>query len=222
MTGDTYTQKYKELSEDQQQYYGVLTALDEQVGRLRKELRKHHIEENTVLFYTSDNGPEGNMVENRKQGMTNGLKGRKRSLYEGGIRVPGILEWPGKINAGIKIDEPCFTSDYFPTIAEIVGVKLKDYKRPFDGESLLPIVADENVKRRNKLAFSFQEQRALIGREYKLYSSDGVAFELYNIRKDPSERFDVSQEEPEILDTMVSELNTWLASIEKSAQGKDY
>ena len=224
LTGDTYSQEYKELSVDQQQYYGVLTALDEQVGRLRNELRKLQIEENTVLFYTSDNGPEGKNIKNRTQGITKGLKGRKRSLYEGGIRVPGILEWPGRIKPGKKVEEPCFTSDYFPTIAEIVGVDLKKYNRPFDGESLLPIVENTNAKRKNNFAFSFQEQRALIGREYKIYSSDGErgSFELYNILNDPFELVDLSKEEPKILDSMVSELNNWLASVEKSAQGKDY
>jgi len=224
LASDAYTEKYKELSEDQQHYYGVLTALDEQVGRLRNKLRALNIEDNTVLFYTSDNGPEGKKVENRKQGVTKGLRGRKRSLYEGGIRVPGIVEWPGRIKAGTKIEVPCYTSDYFPTIAEIVELKLKEFNRPFDGESLLPFIENANATRKIKLAFSFQKQRALIGSEFKVYSSSGDegSFELYNILKDPFEQYDLSKEEPEIVNNMVSELNGWINSVEKSAQGQDY
>ena len=150
LTEENYRKKYARLSEDQQHYYGVISAMDEQVGRLRGKLRQLGVAENTLLFYTSDNGPEGISVGGRTQGTTNGLKGRKRSLYEGGIRVPGIMEWPGTVKPGTQINTPCFTSDYFPTIAEILGINLKQYKRPFDGIDLLPIV-DGRIKERNSL-----------------------------------------------------------------------
>ena len=114
LTGKKYKSLYSGLSEDEQEYYGVITALDEQVGRLRNKLKSLNIYENTLVFYTSDNGPEtqkevreGKIPFGRTRGVTNGLRGRKRSLYEGGIRVPGIVEWPRKIRSGTVINVPC-------------------------------------------------------------------------------------------------------------------
>ena len=126
--------------EDQQEYYGVITAMDEQVGRLRSKLKNLNIADNTLVFYTSDNGPETlkevreKVPYGRAQGLTNGLRGRKRSLHDGGIRVPGIVEWPNEIKPGTVGDLPCFTSDYFPTIAKILDINLKQYNDPMMGK----------------------------------------------------------------------------------------
>ena len=223
LAGDDDRAPYTDLSEDQQHYYGVLTALDKQVGRLRDKLRELGMAENTVLFYTSDNGPEGKSVSGRTQGLTNGLTGRKRSLHEGGIRVPGIMEWPGMIKPGTKVDVPCFTSDYFPTIANLLGVDLSENKRPYDGVDMLPIVKDEVKQRTKPLAFDFQSQAALIDNEYKIYSDDsGRHFALYNIGKDIGENKDLSDEQPEKYNELVAYWRQWKGSQESSALGKDY
>jgi len=223
LAGDDDRAPYADLSEDQQHYYGVLTALDKQVGRLRDKLRELGIAENTVLFYTSDNGPEGKSVTGRTQGLTKGLTGRKRSLNEGGIRVPGIMEWEGKIGPGTKVNIPCFTSDYFPTIANILGVDLKKSNRPYDGVDMLPIVNGEVMRRTEPLAFDFQGQAALIDNEYKIYSDDGGQhFALYNIRNDMSESNNLANEQPEKLNEMVAYWNQWKESQLMSASGKDY
>ena len=201
----------------------MITALDRQVGRLRDKLRELGIEKNTVLFYTSDNGPEGKSVTGRTQGITNGLTGRKRSLNEGGIRVPGIMEWDGKIGPGTKVDIPCFTSDYFPTIANILGVDLDKNKRPYGGVDILPIVKGEIKRRKEPLAFDFNEQAVLIDNDYKIYSDDGGQhFALYNIRNDIGENSDLANERPEKLNEMVAYWNQWKVSQEKSASGSDY
>ena len=98
-----------------------------------------------MVFYSADNGPETslkvrdkNIPYGRAQGFTKGLRGGKRSLYEGGIRVPGIAVWPKKINPGTRVEVPCFTSDYFPTIAHVLGIDIMQYNRPYDGENLMP------------------------------------------------------------------------------------
>ena len=223
LAGDDDRKPYTDLSEDQQHYYGVISALDKQVGRLRDKLRELGVAENTVLFYTSDNGPEGKSVKGRTQGLTNGLTGRKRSLHEGGIRVPGIMEWEGKIGPGTKVDIPCFTSDYFPTIANILGVDLAKNKRPYDGVDILPIVKGEVKRRTEPLAFDFQDQAALIDNEYKIYSDDsGQHFALYNIRTDMGENNNLANEQPQKLNEMVAYWNQWKDSQETSALGKDY
>ncbi len=223
LTGDSYRRPYASLSEDQQHYYGVISALDEQVGRLRNTLQELGIDDNTLLFYTSDNGPEGGSVKGRTQGLTNGLKGRKRSLYEGGIRVPGIMEWPGVVAPGTIINTPCFTSDYFPTIANILEINLEKYQRPFDGSDILPIVKGAVAQRNKDLAFSIKKQEALISADFKIYSSDGgKTFELYNLLSDPGEQKNLSETEPEKLQELVSLWKNWKQSQEKSALGDDY
>ncbi len=223
LTGEVYRKPYNHLSEDQQHYYGVITAMDQQVGRLRKKLKSLGISEKTVVFYTSDNGPEGKSAKGRTQGSTRGLKGRKRSLNEGGIRVPGIMEWPGKVKPGTRVKIPCFTSDYFPTVAHILGLDLKEYKRPFDGTDLLPIAQGEVKQRFKPLAFEFQDQLALIDNNYKIYSRDGgESFELYNLAFDSGEMINLATKDSGRLDKMVSIWRKWKISQENSAQGNDY
>ncbi len=223
LAGEEDRNLYANLSEDEQHYYGVISAMDKQVGRLRDKLKVLGVTENTVLFYTSDNGPEGKSATGRTKGVTNGLKGRKRSLYEGGIRVPGIMEWEGRIQPGTKVDVPCFTSDYFPTIANILGVDLKKNHRPYDGIDILPIAQGKVEERDKALAFEFQKQAALMNNEYKIYSADkGQHFELYNISNDPQEENNIAEEEPEVLSSMVTIWNKWKTSQENSAQENDY
>lgn len=223
LTSESYRKPYAELSEDQQHYYGVITAMDEQIGRLRKKLSNLGVAENTILFYTSDNGPEGKSVTGRTQGITKGLTGRKRSLHEGGIRVPGIMEWKGKIKPGTKVETPCFTTDYFPTIANVLGVNLEKYNRPYDGVDLLPIVQGEDEQRTKPLAFEFQKQAALIDNGYKIYSNDnGKNFELYNILTDVKEQNNLAIVEVEKFNEMVGKWRIWKLSQENSAQENDY
>ena len=223
LTNDKYKQPYAESSEDQQHYYGVITAMDEQIGRLREKLDDLGIAENTILIYASDNGPEGKLVSGRTQGITKGLTGRKRSLLEGGIRVPGIMEWKGKIKPGTKVEIPCFTSDYFPTIANALGVDIEKYGRPYDGVDLLPIVQGEVEQRKKALAFEFQEQAALIDNGYKIYSKDkGQSFQLFNLITDAKEQNDLAAIEIEKFDEMVSKWHIWKLSQENSAQENDY
>jgi len=223
LTGEEQRRPYSGLSEDQQHYYGVISALDLQVGRLRAKLKELGVSDNTLLFYTSDNGPEGKEVTGRTQGMTKGLTGRKRSLHEGGIRVPGIVEWPDGINAGTIVETPCFTSDYFPTIANILGIDLQAMDRPFDGVDLIPLISNPQRERNRNMAFEFQDQAALIGDRFKIYSMDkGNSFSMYDLMDDPGEQMDIASEKENIFTAMVGEWLDWKQSQEKSASGFDY
>ena len=223
LTSAENREMYASLSEDQQHYYGVITAMDLQVGRLRNKLKDLGISDNTVLFFTSDNGPEGKSVSGRTQGITKGLKGRKRSLYEGGIRVPGIMEWPRKIKAGATVNAPCFTSDYFPTIAKLLDVDIEKYQRPFDGIDILPFVLRSSDKRAEHLVFTIEEQVAVIEGDYKIYSSNnGKTFELYNLLEDPGEKSNIAMVETDRLNEMVAYWEKWQTSQNASANGEDY
>ncbi|MEC3907222.1 sulfatase-like hydrolase/transferase [Tamlana sp. 2201CG12-4] len=227
---------YSDLEENKQHYYSVITALDAQVGRLRSTLREIGIAENTMICFTSDNGPEGNPeAMKRRQGSTNGLRGRKRSLYEGGIRVPGIIEWPSKVTSGISAI-PVVTSDYFPTFCSILGYDVVD-NRPYDGISLLPVLNGKIKVRKKNIGFWYRshKQQALIGDRYKLLHNIGndrarsdnselprKAYELYDIIQDPEERNNIIEANKELAERMKVALAQFVQSCEESNSGSDY
>jgi len=144
-----YGQVYPGLKTHPRNYYGCISAVDEQVGRLRTKLRELGVAENTMVWFCSDNGPEGSSQD---PGLAGGLRGRKRSLYEGGVRVPGILEWPAVVQAGSETDVPAVTSDYLPTILDVLGQPLPA-ERPYDGISLLPVIRGEVAARGTAIGF---------------------------------------------------------------------
>jgi len=224
VAGPEHRKMYSQYSEDEQHYYGCITALDEQMGRLRKELRAAGIAGNTMVWFCSDNGPEG---KDGKHGRTRGsagpLRGRKRSLFEGGVRVPGLLEWPGRIKGGQVTDIPCCTSDYYPTVLDVVGLKMKGQPRPIDGVSLLPLIEGKMTKRPVPISFESGRQVSLTDNRYKLISQNkGKTYMLFDLIEDPGERKDLSAEKPEILRTMKATLEQWRKSCKDSLSGKDY
>ena len=226
VAGPEYTKLYAKYSKFAQHYYGCITALDEQVGRLRKELRTLGIANNTLVTFCSDNGPEGNASA---PGSAGHFSGRKRSLLEGGIRVPGLVEWPAKIKPG-KTDIPAVTSDYLPTILEIIGAKQTD-KRPLDGISLVPLFKGKMKERGQPIGFQSAGQVALISDRYKIYGSGGRKKEqkltlpklkLFDLKKDPSEKNDLAAQHPDLIKKMTATLKQWRKSCRHSDTGGDY
>ncbi len=143
---DEDREPYKDLPRKLQNYYGEITGIDRAMGHLRREIRKMGIAENTLLWYTSDNGA-------RKPGSTGGLSGQKGSLWEGGIRVPTIIEWPARVSSPRQTDAPCGTVDIYPTLLEIAGVEVARQPKPLDGTSLLPLIRGKTVSRPRALGF---------------------------------------------------------------------
>lgn len=227
---------YSEYSENEQHYYSVVTALDAQVGRLRDELKELGVAENTILAFTSDNGPEGNPGKRKKyQGSAGPFRGRKRSLYEGGVRVPGIIEYPALFKEQRVVDVPCVTSDYFPTLCKLAGLDIDDYQRPYDGVSLWGIMKGEQTERNSPIGFRFGKQQSMVDDRYKLVhnlkgvrsnsdngSSPTSEYELYDIQNDPSETENIISEHPEITAQLKEDLEKWVASCDHSDQGGDY
>jgi len=132
---------YADQKKNFQHFYGEITGMDRAFGKLRKELGSLGIRENTILWYCSDNGGLP------KVGTTGG-RGNKGQIYEGGLRVPAILEWPARITKPRRTGVPCNTSDIYPTLLDIVGVRLVD-QPPLDGISLVPLF-DGKMKARPK------------------------------------------------------------------------
>lgn len=212
---------YTDGYDEHQDYYGCIAALDQQMGRLRKKLAELGVADDTMLWYCSDNGPEGNA---KAPGRTNGLRGRKRSLYEGGVRVPGLLVWPEMIKAPRTTSMPCSTSDYFPTVVDALGDRLPDSQnRPYDGVSLLPLIKGNLSSRPKPIAFESRKQVSLTDNRWKLYSGDqGKTFELYDIVADPKEQTDVAGQHPDVVTKLTGTLTAWRASCAASERGDDY
>ena len=221
VAGDRHRKMYAGQSEFAQNHYGCITAMDEQIGRLRKSLREFGVADNTMLFFCSDNGPEGKTgVDIGSAGI---LRGRKRSLYEGGIRVPGLLEWPAKVGKAKIVNTPVCTSDYLPTVLEAVGFEIPEAPKPTDGISLMGVIDGEVLERSTPIAFESKQQIALIDNRYKLYSKNlGKKYELYDIFDDISESKDLSEEKPELVKNMAATLDKWRKSCENSGKGNDY
>lgn len=118
-------------------YFREITLLDQQIGKLRESLRELNIAKNTLLFFCSDNG--GLIAE------SSGGRAKKGSIYEGGLRVPAVLEWPERFQPS-TIDTPAFTSDLYPTLVAISGAEI-DHQPPLDGINLMPVIADEQTER---------------------------------------------------------------------------
>jgi arylsulfatase A-like enzyme len=219
VAGTRYREMYPGHDLYAQNYFGCITAMDEQVGRLR-QTQDLKVAQDTMLWFCSDNGPEGR--KGRAPGSAGPFRGRKRDLYEGGIRVPALLEWPARVEGGSVTDFPAVTSDYLPTILEVLGVKRLD-ARPIDGISLVPVIAGKLKERPRPIGFQSRQQRALSDNHYKLITTDaGKSYQLYDLLADPGEKEDVSAKHTEVVERMRQQLQAWRASCARSDEGKDY
>lgn len=215
--GPEYLKMYPDQG-DGAHYYGCITELDEQVGRIRQTLEQLDVAANTLLFFCSDNGPEGSAPKGKRQGVTKGLRGRKRSLYDGGVRVPALACWPGKLKPGMVIDVPLSTLDYFPTIQSLAGYQMPD-KRPIDGQDIWPVLTGQENTRAKAIPFIRGNEVSLVKDRFKLVLPKG---ELYELSKDWGEKNDVSAVHPEKVTLMSREVDGILASMKASHSGADY
>lgn len=224
VAGPEYRAIYKNYSEGEQHYYGSITAMDEQMGRLRAKLLELGVHENTILWFCSDNGPAGKeKLTGTSRGTTGSFRGRKGDLLEGGIRVPAVMVWPEKIKSHTVTDMPCVTSDYFPTIMDVLGIHQSKFENPVDGISLLKMIEGKQSIRNMPIGFNSQKKRAWTTEEYKIYSTDnGKTFALYHLPSDIHEDRDLSTKYPEKVNAMKKSLFEWQASCKLSDAGGDY
>ncbi len=218
-----FTQLYRNLDDPSlQQYLANITQIDEAVGEIVKSLKDADVYDDTMIWFTSDNGPEGahelgsfNQSDSpygpsRYRGSAGGLRGRKRHTHDGGIRVPGIISWPGgfkefQIRPGKLSAEPIIGSDAFPTILELAGVELPE-NVTLDSASLVPLLQGRSFKRSRPLFWRnnfYQFRIALRDGDWKIVGdSKHTTFELYNLQIDPRETADLSSHEPELFEKM--------------------
>lgn len=196
---------------DEAIYYGNVTQMDHEFGRLMSTLDKMELTDKTFVIFTSDNGPE--MLNryrgaNRSFGSPGPLRGMKLHMYEGGIRVPGIIRWPGRTRPGSTSHEPVNGTDFLPSLCEMAGIEVPS-DRPIDGTSFLPIFKGRKLKRKVPLYWRYDKTLskpftvAMRQGDWKILADNEMTkFELYNLREDLTEQQNLALSNPERLETM--------------------
>lgn len=144
-SNETGLQTRRPLRDVLRERYAEITAMDRSIGQLRDFLKAEELRENTMLWYCGDNGTPGDGI------VTSPFRGRKGTMYEGGVRVPGVIEWPGRIAEPIVSDVNSVTSDMLPTICSLTDSALP--KRPLDGVDLSPMIAGKMKARQQPIGF---------------------------------------------------------------------
>jgi arylsulfatase A-like enzyme len=209
-------------------FYGEIVGIDRAMGSLRAGLRNLGVADNTMLWFNSDNGG----TNARSNGV---FRDGKNSVWEGGLRVPGILEWPARVKPSIT-SVPVCTSDLYPTILDAAGVRVPNQVLPLDGISLMPLLEGKLAQRPSPIGFWHwggknmdrgSGHAAWTDNQYKLHrisekKKEGVTFELYDLLKDPSEKTDLAKDKPEVVAKMKAELEVWQDSVLRSLRLEDY
>ena len=212
---------FTKLSQKAQEHYGELVAMDRSIGTLRKGLREMGVAQNTLVWFMSDNGG----LPRLDPPTTGGLRSFKGSMYEGGLRVPAIIEWPKGISKVRITKHPAGAVDIFPTIAEVAGLEKSDLLKPQDGMSLAKLFLKELGPRQKPLPFRSRGRVVVVDNDYKMISfpdSGKTRYELYNLAKDMSEQDNLVKKEPKIANRLRKRLKVIDASVTASVNGQDY
>ncbi len=233
-------EKWKDLDEQKQVYSAVITDGDNAVGKLLDALKTAGVEQNTIVLFSSDNGPESTGTDKDKGGRdestgdrgyggyysigdTGGLRGRKRSLFEGGVRVPFLVRWPGHAPAGVKNETTVFSAvDLLPTLCAAAGIALPaDYRG--DGENLLAAFNGKNVARARPIFWEWTGKKAepdwwprlaVRDGDWKLVlTDDAKRAELHRIPADRAESADSAREYPEVVAQLTKLALDWKATL---------
>lgn len=192
-------------------YGDTIEEIDWSVGEIMKALRKNNLDENTLVVYTSDNGPW--KLKGGRGGSANPLRGYKFQTYEGGMRVPCIMHWKGKIPPGSSCDEIAATIDLLPTIAGLSGVELPN-DRTIDGKNIWPLISGkEGAKTPHEIYFFYKGNSLESARQgkWKLRRSGKKtqSIELYDLASDISESNNLAQENEALINEIIQKMNSF-------------
>jgi N-acetylgalactosamine-6-sulfatase len=205
-------------------FYASVSDLDQQVGRLMKRLDELGQAQNTIVLFSSDNGPEDIAITNASHsgvGSAGPFRGRKRSLYEGGVRAPFLVRWPGRVPAGKVNNQTAVTAvDFLPTLCRLAGVAPPPNYRP-DGEDIGDVLMGEPRQRRTTIYWEWRFRiaghalnqspiLAILDGEWKLLMNpDRSRVELYDIPRDPSQLNNLASARPETVARLSEKALAW-------------
>jgi arylsulfatase A len=192
--------------DDLKKLAAMITRLDGDVGRLMTLLKELHLDENTLVFFASDNGAAYNDELFNHSGP---LRGSKRDMYEGGVRSPTIARWPGKIKSGVVSEQVWTFYDFLPTMADLTG---QQPPAGLDGISILPALLEDKDVEHPPLYFEFHErgfdQAARMGDWKAVRNGRQQPIELYDLQSDLAEKHDVAAQHPDIVKQFANFLST--------------
>ena len=208
-----YARKPPDGDQKNATYAAMIESVDDSVGRVMKKLQDLGLADRTVLFFMSDNGGLAGVTSNAP------LRAGKGTLYEGGIREPMIVKWPGVVRSGTTANTPVTSTDFYPTILEMAGLPPKP-EQHVDGLSLVPLLKESGPLRRDTLYWHYPHYHrttpagALLHGDWKLieYFEDG-RLELYNLRDDIGEQHDLASAMPEKARELQKMLADWRRSV---------
>jgi len=222
-----YLDRFPDLPWERQIMAAMLSAVDDSVGAIVDALERHQLKDNTFIFFQSDNGASRetrNWLDGTTDpyygGTTSLLKGQKFSLYEGGIRVPGLMSWPARIPAGQVLDEPAAAMDVFPTFLQAAGGDPSQFA--LDGLDILPMVTQGQASPHDSIFWEMGKQTAVRQGKWKLVLNgrltEGAPPEdevhLSDLDQDMGERVNLKDQQPELTAELKSLAESWREGIE--------
>jgi len=222
---ERYADLYRgQVPEDRARFYGMITNIDENVGRLRKRLEELGLAENTIFIFMTDNGTADGCVTDQNgyvvEGYNAGMRGKKGSRYEGGHRVPFFLHWPaGGYSVGRDINQLTANVDFMPTLVELCGLEEPEGLE-YDGRSLV-LLMEGRIDQWEERTLVTDSQRVPNPIKWKDSSTMRGKWrlingrELYNVETDPEQRNDVAEQYPELVESLRQDYEVWWAKVSR-------
>ncbi len=215
-------------------YGDVIEEIDWSVGQILDTLKRLDLDTNTLVFFTSDNGPW--ITQNQNGGSSGLLRGAKGDTWEGGMREPTVAWWPGRLPAGQICTEVGSVLDFFPTFSALAGARMPE-DRPFDGVNLMPAMEGKTAPERTIFYYFEHKLRAVRKGKWKLhfsfYDHDRGGYAnpkhwmtpdrplLFDLDNDPSERFDLAAQNPDIVRDLTGTARKYEEEIERNGENRD-